>query len=100
MSLGGPKSTTMNNAVNALVKKGVIVVTGSGNDGVDSCSFSPSSAGDNINVGAHHVPDNSGKCLKRIESLSNWGTCVDVIAPGRFILSVKYDSNVGKFIRN
>ena len=100
MSLGGWYSTSLNNAVNELVGKGVIVVTASGNDGGDACLSSPSSAGDNINVGAHSEPSNSGQCLKPIESFSNWGTCVDVIAPGRDIMSVKYDSNVGKFKRN
>ena len=96
MSLGGGKSPTLDNAVNRLVGKGVTVVTASGNDGSDACNMSPGSAGDNINVGAHSAPiQGAGGCMNPIAYFSNWGTCVDVIAPGMSIMSVKYNANNG-----
>ena len=97
MSLGGGRSDPFNSVVNELVSQGVIVVTASGNDGADGCFSSPGSAGDNINVGAHSEPEEShGVCTDPIESFSNYGECVHVIAPGRDILSVDYKNNFGK----
>ncbi|KAI6648822.1 Proteinase T-like [Oopsacas minuta] len=95
MSLGGGKSIAMNRAVNRLVSTGVVVVTASGNDGADACLTSPGSAGLNINVGAHSEPILNSKvgCKNPIEAFSNWGSCVDVIAPGRDIKSVDYRNN-------
>ena len=98
MSLGGGPSSTLDKAVNALVAEGVTVVTASGNDGADACNSSPGSAGDNINVGAHSEPvESNGKCMKPIAYFSNWGKCVDVIAPGMYIESVAYPGTTGKY---
>ena len=98
MSLGGGASISFNTEINKLVSRGVIVVTASGNDGMNACSASPGSAGNNINVGAHSEPQWSlySGCRNPIESFSNWGKCVDVIAPGRKIMSVDYRHNKGK----
>ena len=98
MSLGGGASVSFNIGVNKLVSTGVIVVTASGNEAKDACSASPGSAGNNINVGAHSEPQRSAHsgCRNPIEWFSNWGECVDVIAPGRKIMSVDYSSNTGK----
>ena len=99
MSLGGGKSNALNAQVNAAVAAGVTVVTASGNDGADAKYNSPGSAGDNINVGAHSAPiSTNGVCENPIESFSNWGPCVDVIAPGTSILSVNYINNYGESV--
>ncbi|KAJ1637581.1 peptidase S8/S53 domain-containing protein [Pavlovales sp. CCMP2436] len=79
-SLGGPKSTSVNNAVNSLVGRGVVVVVASGNDGADACNYSPASAADAITVGATDINDKAA-------SYSNAGSCVDILAPGTEITS-------------
>lgn len=80
MSLGGGYSSALNSAVNSLVSAGVTVVTAAGNENTDSCSKSPASAGSNINVGSTDPDD-------RRSSFSNYGTCLDIWAPGRDVLS-------------
>ena len=80
MSLGGGKTKSLDTAVNNLVKEGIIVVTASGNERKDACTRSPGSAGLNINVGAHSY--NKKTCKKPMAYFSNYGTCVDIVAPG------------------
>ena len=85
MSLGGGKSKSMDTAVNILVKEGIIVVTASGNERQDACNKSPGSAGSNINVGAHGYDRRT--CKKPLAYFSNYGKCVDIVAPGVSVLS-------------
>ena len=85
MSLGGVKSPIQNNLVNYIVGRGVTVVTASGNDGENACHYSPGSAGLNINVGSHGYV--ASGCKKPISKFSNYGKCVDIVAPGVNVLS-------------
>ncbi|TDD68868.1 S8 family peptidase [Actinomadura rubrisoli] len=75
MSVGGPKSAALNTAVTNLSKSGVFVSVAAGNDNVDACKASPSSAGWVMTVGATTSYDNRAEW-------SNWGKCVDINAPG------------------
>lgn len=75
MSLGGPKDPEVNELVSELVSSGLIVVSAAGNSGSDACNFSPASAPGVIAVGAVDRGDVSA-------AFSNWGTCVDISAPG------------------
>lgn len=80
MSLGGGASTALDSAVNAAVDKGCHFVTAAGNDNANSCNYSPGRAANAINVCSTDSSD-------RKSSFSNWGTCVDVCAPGSSITS-------------
>ena len=80
LSLGGAYSAVLNAAVENAVSRGFIVVAAAGNSGSDACSVSPVSAGGVIGVGASTSSDN-------FASFSNWGSCVDTIAPGAGITS-------------
>ena len=80
MSLGGPFSLALEDAVNALVASGVVLVVAAGNEGVNACSTSPASTSSAITVAASDVND-------QMASWSNFGQCVDVIAPGVSITS-------------
>lgn len=83
MSLGGPKSDSINRAVSELVKNGVHVVVAAGNENQDACNVSPSSASTNtdiISIGATN--DKS-----EMASFSNFGKCVSILAPGEAIMS-------------
>jgi len=75
MSLGGGRSTTMNNAVNAMVEAEVVSAVAAGNDYSNACNYSPASAELAIGTGASGNTD-------AMAYFSNYGTCVDIFAPG------------------
>ncbi len=88
MSLGGGISTSLNTALRNSIDAGVTYVVAAGNGdrrGVhqDACNYSPASFPDAITVGA--IDKNDFKA-----SWSNYGTCVDLFAPGVEILSAAY----------
>jgi subtilisin family serine protease len=80
LSLGGPASTATDDAVNGLINAGVVAVVAAGNDGLNACSYSPARVPNAITVGSTTSTDARS-------SFSNYGTCVDVFAPGSSILS-------------
>ena len=80
LSLGGGKSRTLDAAINNAVDGGLHVVVAAGNDNKDACNFSPAAAANAITVGASTLQD--GRAY-----FSNWGSCVDVFAPGLNVLS-------------
>lgn len=80
MSLGSGFSLAVNDATDAAILAGVHIVVAAGNANVDACDFSPASAPHAITVGASTIVDEKA-------GFSNWGACVDVLAPGQGILS-------------
>lgn len=83
MSLGGGTSSALDTAVQAAITDGVTVVVAAGNSNVDACTQSPARAANAVTVGA--TSSNDGRA-----SFSNWGTCVDLFAPGVSITSTWY----------
>jgi subtilisin family serine protease len=79
MSLGGGFSAALNAAVSAAMKGGLFMVVAAGNEDGDACRGSPSSAKDVITVGATDQGVNNHDARSYF---SNWGTCVDIFAPG------------------
>lgn len=75
LSLGGSKSTALNNAVTALSKSGVFVAVAAGNDNADACNDSPASAASVEAAAASSSSDTRA-------SFSDYGACVDIYAPG------------------
>lgn len=86
MSLGGPTFTTLDNAVNGAVNKGVVMVVAAGNDNLNACNYSPARASKAITVGSTTSSDTRS-------SFSNYGSCLDIFAPGSSITSAWYTSN-------
>jgi len=82
MSLGGGFSSTLNAAVNNAVAKGVVTVVAAGNDNRDACNYSPASASAVISTGS--TEDGSDNSDVR-SYFSNYGTCVNIFAPGSAI---------------
>ena len=86
MSLGGGLSATLNQAVARAVAAGVTFAVAAGNSSADACSSSPSSEPSAITVGATDINDG-------FASFSNFGSCVDISAPGVSITSDWYSTN-------
>jgi subtilisin family serine protease len=84
LSLEGSKSTALNNAVTALSKSGVFVAVAAGNDNADACKGSPASAGSVEAAAASSSSDTRA-------SFSDYGSCVDVYAPGVNVKSTYLD---------
>lgn len=80
MSLGGPVSQALDQAVAASVQAGVTYVIAAGNDNRNACSFSPARVSSALTVGSTTRTDARS-------SFSNFGNCVDIFAPGSNILS-------------
>jgi hypothetical protein len=90
MSLGGPKSLPTNEIVESVIRAGLTVVVAAGNAASDACNYSPGSAAGVIVVGATDQYD-----LKA--TFSNYGSCVDLYAPGVRINSADaFNHNVSK----
>jgi subtilisin family serine protease len=80
MSLGGGIDTTLDNAVAGSINSGVTYAIAAGNSNANACNFSPARVPAAITVGATDINDNRA-------SFSNFGTCVDIFAPGVNITS-------------
>jgi subtilisin family serine protease len=80
MSLGGSASTSMDDAVDKSIEDGVSYSVAAGNDNKSACNYSPARAAPAVTVGA---TDNTDKKAPS----SNWGSCLDIFAPGVSITS-------------
>lgn len=88
MSLGmASKSTTLNAAAAGAYNAGVTVVTAAGNSKTDACTFSPASEPTALTVAASTSGD------AQDTSYSNYGSCVDLYAPGSNITSAWHTSD-------
>ena len=97
MSLTGGYQWGENNLANSIVRRGVTLVTASGNDRRNACYYSPGSAGLNINVGGHGYT--ARDCKKPMYYYSNYGNCVHIVAPGVQVLSADYRNTYRKYIQ-
>ena len=84
MSLGGSPSAVLDAAVARLVELGIVVVVAAGNDSVPACEVSPARESSAITVGATDIDDTRA-------FFSNYGSCVDIFAPGYDIEGASID---------
>jgi serine protease len=80
MSLSGGTSGSVNLAVKNTVAAGIVVAAAAGNDNVDACLRSPASAPEALTIASSTSSDTRS-------SFSNYGSCVDLFAPGSSIRS-------------
>jgi serine protease len=86
MSLGGGASSALDTAVNNSIAAGVTYVVAAGNDNANACNYSPARVANAVTVGSTTSSDARS-------SFSNYGSCLDVFAPGSSITSAWYTSN-------
>jgi len=86
MSLGGGATPTLDSAVEQSIAFGVNYAIAAGNSADRACSYSPARVPSAITVGATDNTDTRAY-------FSNYGTCVDVFAPGLSITSAWIGSN-------
>jgi len=86
MSLGGGADVAIDNATNAMANAGIVSAVAAGNSNANACNFSPARAANAVTVGATTSTDARS-------SFSNFGTCLDIFAPGSSITSDYIGSN-------
>jgi subtilisin family serine protease len=87
MSLGGGASSALDTAVLNSINDGLTYAIAAGNSNANACSSSPARVAPAITVGASTSSDARA-------SFSNFGTCVDLFAPGSGILSAWYTTDM------
>jgi len=86
MSLGGGASTSLDDAVRQSISAGVTYAIAAGNSNADACAYSPARVAEAITVGATTSTDARA-------TYSNYGSCLDIFAPGSSITSAWYTSS-------
>jgi len=86
MSLGGAASVAQDAAVNAAIASGVTFVVAAGNENTNACTKSPARVPGAVTVGATNSADTRA-------SFSNYGSCLDIFAPGVSITSAVVDTD-------
>lgn len=86
LSLGGGASTAVDTALQSVMNDGVTAVVAAGNSAVDACNASPARVPAAVTVAASDSSD-------RQASFSNFGSCVDLYAPGVSIASTYHTSS-------
>ena len=87
MSLIGPPSLAVNDAIKTVTEDGIVVVTAAGNFLTDACRHTPSSSTDAITVGGTARND---LLYATLFAGTNWGRCVNIFAPGQDVTSADY----------
>lgn len=89
LSLGGispGENPAQDEALLRMEDAGVLAVLAAGNESDDACNWYPGNGEAGINVGAT-APDDA------LAGYSNYGSCVDILAPGSDIMSASHESN-------
>jgi aqualysin 1 len=93
MSLGGGASSSLDTAVRNSISAGVTYAIAAGNSNANACNYSPARVSNAITVGA--TSSNDARA-----SFSNYGSCLDLFAPGVSIRAAWYTSNTATAVLN
>lgn len=88
LSVGGFTNASFDQAVQSAVNDGITVVAAAGNSGQDACMTSPARVPSAITVAATNINDAQA-------AWSNYGSCVDIQAPGVAVRSAWNSSPTG-----
>ena len=83
MSLGGGASSALDTAVNNSINAGVTYAVAAGNDNANACNYSPARVAAALTAASSTSTDARS-------SFSNYGSCIDLFAPGSSIKSAWY----------
>jgi subtilisin family serine protease len=86
LSLGGGASTALDQAVQNAISSGVTFAVAAGNASLDACTQSPARLPGALTVGATDASDAQA-------SFSNYGSCLDLYAPGVNVTSAWFTSD-------
>lgn len=86
MSLGGNAYAPLDTAVRNAVNGGIVFAVAAGNNAQDACTMSPARVAEALTAGATTSGDARA-------SFSNYGSCLDLFAPGVSITSAYYTSD-------
>lgn len=86
MSLGAGASSALDTAIQNSIAAGVTYVVAAGNSNANACNYSPARVSAALTVGATTSTDGRA-------SYSNFGTCLDLFAPGSSVVSSYYTSD-------
>jgi subtilisin family serine protease len=81
LSINGARSAALELAIDNMARRGIHMVVSAGNDNKDACLNSPSNSRHASVVGASSFDDYKS-------STSNFGRCIDIYAPGEFIMTL------------
>ena len=93
MSLGGSAYQPLDDAIINSIAAGINYVTSAGNANDDTCNYSPARVPGAISVGATDI--NNFKA-----NFSNFGSCLDVYAPGHNITSASHKDDVSTVVKS
>ena len=87
MSLGGGASSALDLAVENAISDGIVMCVAAGNNSLDASKYSPARVKNAITVGATGRFTTTSTSYDAIASYSNYGSVVDIFAPGTSINS-------------
>jgi subtilisin family serine protease len=92
MSMSGNTSLAMNTAVQNSIRAGVVYAVAAGNAAANACNYSPGNVTEALTVGAIWNGD-------AMSGFSNFGSCVDLFAPGEAIRSASIVDDTSSVIK-
>jgi hypothetical protein len=95
LSLGGGSYQPVDDAARAAAAAGLVVVVAAGNSGADACAFSPARAGGQARATYGPIVVAATTAADARASWSNYGGCVDVLAPGDNIVGAAMGTGSG-----
>jgi subtilisin family serine protease len=99
MSLGATVDGGMNAALASSSARGVVYSVSAGNSNGNACNAYPASAPVAVTVGSTELGSGDGNANTDVRSyFSNYGTCVDIFAPGSAITSCGVSSDTASAV--